>query len=79
MAVIHKVSVLRDAEMLCRDDEFLWRKQLGKFVVRPAIEFSFLPFAVGVLGGKKSATRMRHVAEDVVQNIFCGGGVRSDE
>ena len=76
MAVIHEVAFRRDAKIIRGDVEFLDGKQLGKFGLRPAIEFAFVTFAVGVLGGLKSAAGMRQVAQNVIQNIAGGGGVK---
>ncbi len=69
VAVVKKISFRGDPEISRGDAEFLDRKQLGKLFPGPAIEFSFLAFAVGVFGGKKSAVRMRHVPQDVIQNV----------
>ena len=69
MAVIHKVSSLRNAEVARGYVEFLGRQQLRQLIVRPAVEFPLVAFAVGVLGGIESAVGMRHVAQDVGEDV----------
>src|SRR5438045_3115085 len=55
IAVIDEVSLLGDAKIFHGDFEFVWAEEPFQFGARPAIEFAFLAFAVGVLGGIKSA------------------------
>ena len=62
MAVVNEIALRRDAKIFRGHVEFLDRQQLGKLFLRPTIKFPLVAFAVGVLGGKKSAAGMLHVA-----------------
>ncbi len=75
MAVVNKIAFPGDSEMARRNVEFFRRKQFRQFIVRPAIELALMPFAVGVLGGIKTALRMRHVAQDIIKDVPGGVGV----
>ena len=75
MAVVNEIAFPGDSEIARRNVEFLRREQFRQFLVRPAIELPLVAFAVGVLGGIKSAVRMRHVAQDVIENVAGGVGV----
>ena len=69
MAVVNEVSCRRDAKIFCRDIEFLNGQKFRKFILRPAIEFPLVTFAVGIFGGEKSTAGMRHVAQNIIQNV----------
>src|SRR5208282_4353745 len=75
MAVVNEVSFLCDSEAVRSDVEFSRRKQFLQFRARPAIELALVPFAVGIFGGIESAGGMRHVAQDVIEDVAGDGGV----
>ena len=75
MTVINEIAFGGNAIVMGRHIIFLRAQKLGEFRFGPTIKLSFLAFAVGVLGGIKSALRVRHIPQDIVQNVPDGGGV----
>ena len=75
MAVIYEIPFLGDAEVAHRHVEFLRREELRQLLVRPAVEFSLVPFTVGVFGGIEAALGMGHVAQDIAENVAHHFGV----
>ena len=69
VAVVHEVALGGDAEVADGNFEFMGRQQLRHLLARPAIEFAFLAFAVGVFSGIESAFRMRHIAQHVADDV----------
>src|ERR1043166_1556340 len=64
IAVIDKVPLLGHTKIFHSHFEFVRAEEPFHFSARPAIELAFLAFAVGVLGGIKSALGAGHVAEN---------------
>src|ERR1043165_4219968 len=69
IAVIDKISFFRDAEIFDGRLGFFFGEELLQFGFGPGVEFSFLAFTVGVFGRKESALRMRHIAQDIPNNV----------
>jgi len=69
VAVVNKVALLRDAEMVDGHIELFGCQQLRQLLPRPAVKLPFVPLAVGIFGGIEAAVRMRHVAEHVCENV----------
>src|SRR6476646_75997 len=69
MAVIDKIAGFRNTEIARGNFEFLRREEFRKFLTRPAIEFAFVSFAVGVLSGIETTFGMGHIAQDIIENV----------
>src|ERR1019366_261876 len=75
MTVVGEIARFSDAEVTHGCFEFIRCQQFLQFRSRPAVKLSLVTFAVGVFGGVKTAVRMRHVAQDVIENVAGDGGV----
>ena len=73
--MIEEIAFLGDAKNCTATLNSSGVSKLGHFRARPAVEFSFLAFAVGIFGGIKSAFGMGHVAEHIADNIARDVGV----
>jgi hypothetical protein len=69
MAMIDEIAARRDTEMAGDNAQFVGIEEGSEIGLSPAIEFAFLPFAIGVLGGVESAVGMSHVTEDITEDI----------
>ena len=75
VAVILEIAFLRDAVMANHEGKFLSGEQFGKLGFGPAIEFAFVPFAIGILGGIPAAIGVGHITRQIAHHIAHYGGV----
>ena len=75
IAVILKIAMLSQAVVALGQHELRLCEQGLQLCLRPAVEFTLLALAVGILGGVEAAVLVSHVAEDVAQDVVCDVGV----
>ena len=75
-ALIDKIAVGGDIERSYSQVGSRFTQGFLNFLQAPEIKFTFLSFAVGVLGRIKSALRRREISQGVCQNFFGGIGVK---
>ena len=75
IAVILKIAMLGQAVVALGQHELRLGEQRLQLRLRPAVEFTLLALAVGILGGVEAAVLVSHVTEDVAQDVVSDVGV----
>ena len=75
MAVVLEVAFLRDAVMADDDGGFLGVENFVQLGFGPAIEFAFVPFAIGILGRIPAAIGVGHVTYQIAHHVAHHSGV----
>ena len=69
VAVVHEIPRLRDAKVFAGPRAIFGTQDLQDFLLRPAVELALVPLAVRVLGGVEAPVLVRHVAQDVADDV----------
>ena len=75
MAVVLEVAFLRDTVMADDDDGFPSGEQFVQLCFGPAIEFAFVSFAIGILGGIPAAIGVGHVSRQIANHVAYHSGM----